>query len=84
MRCSFETVKTTEGMLVIRDADGMTSVTNQADQVVRHFNDLGMGVRRLYYYDTDGKLDELEHDGKGKFLGFKTLTDEERAEVEAV
>ena len=26
--------------------------------------------RRLFYYDSDGALDELKHDGAGRFLGF--------------
>lgn len=50
------------------------SITNDAEGVVKelHENNLLMG-RRLYYYDSDGRLDELKHDGNGKFTGFAHL-----------
>lgn len=60
--------------LVIRDLgpwDQHPTVTNDAEGVVaRLFRDgLIPGRRRLLYFDSDGNLDELLHDG-GKFAGF--------------
>lgn len=66
--------------LTIRDLCGARSVTNDAEAVVRVLHRAGLltceaplkpGPRGLYYYDTSGRLDEILHDGKGTFLGFK-------------
>lgn len=58
--------------LVIRDRDtGGPSITNDAEAVVRFLIARGKLTprMRLFYYDTDGQLDELLHDGT-KFTGF--------------
>ena len=70
MRSRFETVKTDDDAITIRDLNGPVSVTNDAEEVVACFYRAHMENRRLYYYDSDGALDELLHDGKGRFLGF--------------
>ncbi len=59
--------------LVIRDLclPGI-SVTNDAEFVVRQLWTRGLlpDGRRLFYYDSEGYLDELLRD-RGKFRGFK-------------
>jgi hypothetical protein len=48
-----------------------TSVTNDAEAVVMDLHSRGvLRGRRLLYYDSDGQLDELKHDGQGNFTGF--------------
>ena len=51
------------------------SVTNDANNVVAALTetgDLKPGVR-LIYQDTESRWDEMRHDGKGAFLGFRSL-----------
>lgn len=60
--------------LVIRDIgpwDRHPSVTNDAAGVVREFVSMGSlpPDRRLFYYDTDGRLDEIRITD-GQFVGF--------------
>jgi hypothetical protein len=57
--------------VVIADLDAGRSVTNDAEAVVRELHLGGLGKRRLFYYDSFGVLDEILHDGKGNWLGFK-------------
>lgn len=62
--------------LVIRDVgpwDKFPTVTNGAETVVRDLHARGQlpKGRRLQYIDSQGKLDEIEHDGEGRFLGIK-------------
>lgn len=63
----------TDTRLVIRDIghnQGCPTVTNDADAVVAALHRDGLGTRRLFYYDSMGQLDELVHDGEGRFLRF--------------
>ena len=50
------------------------SVTNDAENVVKYLKDNAVliGNAILYYIDTDGRIDILEHDGNGTFTGFKS------------
>lgn len=60
--------------VTIMDLGGPTdlSVTNDAENVVRDMQVQGiLGRKKLYYVDSMGNLDELEHDGQGRFIGFK-------------
>ena len=77
MRCaSFEFVamNVKGGDLYIRDIgpwDQHPSVTNDAEGVVERLlasRRLQPGIR-LFYYDSEGVLDELRHDGT-RFIGF--------------
>jgi len=66
----------TDEFLVIRDVgpwDAHFTVTNDAETVVMELHRVGQlpPGRRLFYYDSEGDLDELEHDGYGIFTGFK-------------
>jgi len=84
----FELVNPTEmeGPLIIRDIGhsmGCLSVTNDAEHVVFMLTFKGsMGQlppgRRLLYYDSDGRLDEILIEG-GKFAGFKVWNGPEPA-----
>lgn len=54
---------------------GRMSITNDAEAVVdwltgRQFLSPG---KRLVYRDSDGRWDELKHDGAGRFLGFAPI-----------
>lgn len=62
----------TSEMIVIRDVGrDCMSVTNDAEAVVLELQRNGMlDGRRLFYYDSEGQLDELEHDGNGVFRGY--------------
>lgn len=53
------------------DTHGGRSVTNAAEEVVAFLLPLYPG-RRIIYRDTEGRWDELAHDGK-KFTGFKPM-----------
>ena len=63
-----------EAFLVIRDLgpwNKFKTVTNDAENVVAELHARGvLGNRRLFYYDSDGRRDELVHDGNGIFLNF--------------
>lgn len=64
--------KEDEKTVVITDV-GTThmSVTNDAEAVVCDLHEKGiLRGRRLFYYDSEGRLDELVHDGHGRFLSF--------------
>lgn len=61
LRCGFDTYEISDTMIVLidRNETGLASVTNQADEVVTwlqlHLNG-GIGLRRVYYRDSDGRL----------------------------
>lgn len=70
--------------LVIRDVGPWThrkTVTNDADRTVARLWDNKKLVpgRRLFYFDSEGVLDELQIVGTGRFYGFKALSNTERA-----
>lgn len=65
----------TKEELVIEDIgpwDRYQTVTNDAEGVVDALTCMGhlRPGRRLMYYDSGGDLDEILHDGHGRFLGF--------------
>ena len=71
---NFEIVKIRPESVTIRDIgpwDRCLTVTNDADNVVAEMFRMGalLPEQRLFYYDTDGQLDELVHKN-GKFVGF--------------
>lgn len=69
----YEVVTSTPDTLTIRDVGGSRclTVTNDAEAVVVALHADGvLGTRTLLYYDSAGDLDELVHDGRGRFLGF--------------
>jgi hypothetical protein len=75
-RAHYEIVKDDSLFLTISDVgQDRPSVTNDAEGVVLELHQVGiLGSRRLLYYDSEGRLDELVHDGRGTFLGFSPGT----------
>lgn len=70
-RALYEVVESTPEKVVIRDIGhdrGRPSVTNDAEAVVAELGPK-LGSRRLFYFDSQGDLDELLHVG-GVFAGF--------------
>lgn len=72
---NYSVVDSTRGELVIRDDgphDRHKSVTNDAENVVRELHGAGQlpPGRKLLYFDSQGDLDEIKHDGQGGFIGF--------------
>ncbi len=68
---NYSVVRQTGEYILIRDEgpwDFYQSVTNAAESVVAGMADALHG-RRLYYIDTDGRIDELKIKD-GKFAGF--------------
>jgi hypothetical protein len=71
----FDVVEETDKYTYIEDRyDGnpfIKSVTNDVENVVKylykHFN---INDKRLFYKDTDGKIDEILHEN-GEFIDFK-------------
>lgn len=75
-RANFNLVYSTPKWILIKDNSvimNTMSVTNDAENVVSFLkeNAILIGESILYYIDTDGRVDILEHDGKGNFTGFK-------------
>lgn len=71
MKAAFTLVSVDGETVVIRDRCndmGTMTVTNDAEAVVANLHRQYPG-RRIFYYDTDGRRDELLHD-KGAFRGF--------------
>lgn len=68
----WDIVKSDAESVTIRDVgpwDQRLTITNDAEFVVAKMKSLGLGSRRLFYYDSDGQLDELVHDN-GRFVRF--------------
>lgn len=68
---NFEVVRSDNSTVVIRDLGPWNrhpTVTNDAEQVVEGLGNW-LGSRRLLYYDSEGELGELRHDGP-RFVGF--------------
>jgi hypothetical protein len=68
---TFVIVEETDEHIIIRDLCGQPgyeswmSVTNGAENVVRHLiKEHHCAGKRIYYYDTDGRLDQLKHNGR--------------------
>lgn len=72
MRAKYRIEEQNDDRVVIRDVgQDCMSVTNDAESVVLDLQRNGMlDARQLFYYDSDGRLDELKHDGHGAFKGF--------------
>lgn len=72
--------------LIIRDLgpwDQYPTITNSAKELVTHLanhNALPPG-RQLLYYDSDGNVDEICHDGNGNFTGFRFITPQQERKI---
>lgn len=67
-KCRFRIIRSGRGFVTIRGVDGK-SVTNAAEEVVEVLLALN-GFKRFFYYESDGGLWELCHDGK-RFTAFQ-------------
>lgn len=71
MNAKYRIEEQTDDQIVIRDIGSGMTVTNDAEAVVRDLHRNGMlGDRKLFYYDSEDRLDEIVHDGRGVFQGF--------------
>ena len=70
----FEIVSSNNEVLHIKDVGDhskVLTVTNDAESVVGRLHRSGdLGARKLLYTDSDGAVDELKHDGAGRFTGY--------------
>lgn len=75
-RAHYDIVKVTSTIVWIRDRDedGVVSVTNDAENVVKELHNKYPGAR-IIYQDTMQAWDELKHDGCGTFTGFAPARD---------
>lgn len=72
VRASYLVTGVDQNWITLRDQDGRVSVTNDAEAVVEEVL-AQIGNRRIRYYDTQGDLGELIHDGR-QFTGFGFLS----------
>ena len=71
-RSNFTVIQNGPGAVVLRDhclSKQTMSITNDAENVTEwvHKN---YGNKQVFYFDTEGVLTELKHNGKGMFTGF--------------
>jgi hypothetical protein len=76
LKSDFHIVMTTPEWVLIRDNANTCqtmSITNDAENVVKFLKENAILIANsiLYYIDTDGRVDILEHDGQGNFIDFK-------------
>jgi len=76
LKANFSLIHNNLSYVLIQDnANEMNtmSVTNDAENVVKFLKDKAIliGDATLYYIDTDGRVDILEHDGEGNFTCFR-------------
>ena len=72
---NYEIVEATPTRIVLRDLgpwDQNMTITNAAESVIEEISKKcnGIGSRRVFYYDSEGDLDELLVKNE-KFAGFK-------------
>lgn len=75
--CKYIVVKDTPNYVIIKDIgpwNKYKTITNDADGLVL-FLSRELGKRRLFYFDSEGELAELLHDGQGTFKGFAPIMD---------
>lgn len=80
LEARYDVLICTDTLVLIADRnDGSRTVTNDADAVVWRVNKEigGLGRRRLYYRDSDGRFDEI-HVIEGRFSGFKPCNDNQQ------
>lgn len=66
--------------VLIVDLDNGRTITNDAENVVRDLDiriQGGLGCRKIFYLDTAGRFDQLEHD-HGFFTGFAACSDRQQ------
>lgn len=84
MEARFDVLLETDMFIMIADrVDGGRSVTNDAHNVVHRVSSLlgGIGKRRLYYRDSQGRFDELRVVDEA-FAGYAPCTDHQQITLE--
>lgn len=79
MKCSFTIAKVTSDAVFLIDNDEGMSVTNDAENVVAYCLK-EHGTKRIIYRDTEGRWDELMHDGVS-FTGFSPIDETTRQQA---
>ncbi|WKN44242.1 hypothetical protein [Tunicatimonas pelagia] len=77
---SYQIAHITDHFVLIVDLDEGRSVTTDAERVVADLYSAiegGLRSRRIYYRDTEGRFDELRHQG-GRFLGYAPCTNSQQ------
>lgn len=70
-RASYVIERQSDTIIVIADVGTGITVTNDAEAVIQEMHERGLlQTQQVLYYDSEGQLDELKHDGKGRFTGF--------------
>lgn len=80
----FTVIASGAGAVLIRDdcVSGCPSLTNDAEYAVEKMHEAGLlKGKRLLYVDSDGRTDELLHDGNGVFKGFGPVRADDVAEL---
>jgi len=78
-RARYDVVSITPEIVTVQDENGPVSVTNDAETVVREVAEQYPG-KRIWYFDSDGNLDELLHDN-GVFKGFAPVSNVRRDQL---
>lgn len=84
LRCAYS-IDFADGACLVTDLDrpGTVSVTNDAERIVPFLLWAYGDYRRIIYRDTDGRWDEMKHDGK-VFTGFAPIDAETRVKYHLV
>lgn len=71
-RAKYNVLQSLDHFIIIEDLNQGVSITNDAEAVVKEVVDL-YGDKRIRYYDTDGRFDELVHN-HSQFVDFIPVT----------
>lgn len=74
VRASFRIAEATDTLVLLVDRNQGMSVTNDAEAVVAWLGEHlagGIGQRRVFYRDTEGRFDKLVLEKSGAFAGLK-------------
>lgn len=78
MRANYSVVEVSDEFVTIQDDGNGVTITNDAEAVVLDvLEHWGRKAKRIFYYDTDGNLDELVH-ADGRFIRFAVVQTEGR------
>lgn len=71
-RCRYYIEIETEASITITDIGIGMSVLAELGEVVKELHKTGiLKTKKLFFYDHNGRLDEVMHDGKGKYKGIR-------------
>ena len=80
MYIRYDIIQATETCIVLKDLgpwDRYMTITNAAEHVIEDMQRIFIiGNRRLFYFDSEGELTELCHEGE-RFIRFAPVSDED-------